>query len=260
MGLKVPGVVWPLVAQGNIALGAFQLLGGAADDVGLARVAAGFWKVTDGSSGDGGLRVADGAAATPSLAFDNESNTGWFLRGAQSLGLSIVGTQRWELTMPGGIPVMKLGSTGVYGWTGSTPDAGADTVLGRSGAGIVGLYSAADRSTGAHLAMASDKKHTFSSTTDPDGTVDAALSRAAAGKIQVEDGAGADRDLQLRELFSGANRVVGARKTGWGAPTGTSTRTTFATSTVTTAQLAERVKALLEDLGSVGGHGLISTV
>lgn len=49
-------------------------------------------------------------------------------------------------------------------------------------------------------------------------------------------------------------KVVGARVTGWGAATGTATRTTFATSTVTTAQLAERVKALIDDLIT---HGLI---
>jgi hypothetical protein len=52
----------------------------------------------------------------------------------------------------------------------------------------------------------------------------------------------------------GANQVVGDRLTGWGAPTGTATRSAFATGTVTTAQLAERVKALIEDLTS---HGLI---
>lgn len=34
----------------------------------------------------------------------------------------------------------------------------------------------------------------------------------------------------------------------WAAATGTLTRTTFATSTVTTAQLAERVAALISDL------------
>ena len=38
------------------------------------------------------------------------------------------------------------------------------------------------------------------------------------------------------------------RYTGWALPTGTSTRTTFDTATVTLSQLAERVKALLEDL------------
>jgi len=51
-------------------------------------------------------------------------------------------------------------------------------------------------------------------------------------------------------------KVVGARITGWTAATGTATRTTFATSTVTTAQLAERVKGLIDDLIS---HGLIGT-
>jgi hypothetical protein len=49
--------------------------------------------------------------------------------------------------------------------------------------------------------------------------------------------------------------VVGSRITGWGAPSGTATRTTFATGTVTLVQLAERVKALIDDLRT---HGLIN--
>lgn len=48
--------------------------------------------------------------------------------------------------------------------------------------------------------------------------------------------------------------VVTTRRTGWGAPTGAATRTGFATSSVTLEQLAERVKALIDDLRS---HGLI---
>ncbi|MDX0297972.1 hypothetical protein GOC49_04480 [Sinorhizobium meliloti] len=50
--------------------------------------------------------------------------------------------------------------------------------------------------------------------------------------------------------FNGTTAI--AKPTGWGAPTGTATRTTFATGTVTTAQLAERVKALIDDLTSYG--------
>lgn len=49
--------------------------------------------------------------------------------------------------------------------------------------------------------------------------------------------------------FFGATAI--ARPT-YGAPTGTATRTTFDTTTVTTAQLAERVKALIDDLRSYG--------
>ena len=48
--------------------------------------------------------------------------------------------------------------------------------------------------------------------------------------------------------------VISARKTGWAAPTGTANRTSFATSTATTAQLAERLKALIDDLTA---HGII---
>lgn len=51
-------------------------------------------------------------------------------------------------------------------------------------------------------------------------------------------------------------QVLQTRKTGWSAATGTKTRTTFATSTVTTTQLAERVAALIDDLTS---HGLIGS-
>lgn len=50
-----------------------------------------------------------------------------------------------------------------------------------------------------------------------------------------------------------------AQKTGWGVATGTATRTTFDTTTVTTAQLAERVKALIDDIHSTAGYGLITT-
>jgi hypothetical protein len=50
------------------------------------------------------------------------------------------------------------------------------------------------------------------------------------------------------------NNVIGARKTGWAAPTGTATRTTFATGSVTLPLLAERVKALIDDLTA---HGMI---
>lgn len=57
----------------------------------------------------------------------------------------------------------------------------------------------------------------------------------------------------------GANQVVGARKTGWATATGTATRTTFDTATVTTEQLAQRVKALIDDLHATAGHGLIGT-
>lgn len=57
-----------------------------------------------------------------------------------------------------------------------------------------------------------------------------------------------------KTIIIGAAQVVGPRGLTYGAPTGTATRTTFATSTVTLPLLAERVKALIDDLRT---HGLI---
>jgi hypothetical protein len=65
---------------------------------------------------------------------------------------------------------------------------------------------------------------------------------------------GAGTIAAQNSYWVGANQVVSARRTGWTAPTGTATRTTFDTATVTTAQLAERVKGLIDDLIT---HGLI---
>jgi len=50
-------------------------------------------------------------------------------------------------------------------------------------------------------------------------------------------------------------QLLTARQTGWGAPTGTATRSAFATSIVTLEELAQRVKALIDDLRT---HGLIN--
>ena len=55
-------------------------------------------------------------------------------------------------------------------------------------------------------------------------------------------------------FYKNGIQVVGTRLTGWGAPTGTATRTTFATTTVTLPELAERLHALIDDLTT---HGLV---
>jgi hypothetical protein len=85
----------------------------------------------------------------------------------------------------------------------------------------------------------------------------------SSGNVLINNTSGTERlsvtgNIQLTNTADsyrvGTNNVVGSRKTGWAAPTGTATRTAFATSTVTVAQLAERVKALIDDLTA---HGLV---
>jgi hypothetical protein len=76
---------------------------------------------------------------------------------------------------------------------------------------------------------------------------------AAAAAIATFDSGGLDL-ASGKTLEVNGTQVVTSRRTGWAAATGTATRTTFATTTVTTEQLAQRVKALIDDLIT---HGLI---
>ena len=57
-------------------------------------------------------------------------------------------------------------------------------------------------------------------------------------------------------ILLNSTQVVTTRQTGWAAATGTATRSTFATGSVTLSVLAEHVKALIDDLMA---HGLIGT-
>ena len=87
-----------------------------------------------------------------------------------------------------------------------------------------------------------------------DGTAarDTSLLRGGANLLQLASGD--SFNLVSGTLRVAGTQVIGTRKTGWAAATGTPTRTTFATTSVTLPQLAERVKALIDDLTT---HGLI---
>lgn len=54
-------------------------------------------------------------------------------------------------------------------------------------------------------------------------------------------------------------QVIGTRKNGWTIPTGTPSRVGFDTATATLTQLAETLKALIDDLHQTAGHGAIGT-
>jgi len=93
---------------------------------------------------------------------------------------------------------------------------------------------------------------TLSTAAQPNVTsVGTLTSLTTAGDISITS-------LGNRVNISG-NQIIGVRKTGWATATGTATRTTFDTASVTLPQLAERMKALLDDLHATAGHGLIGT-
>jgi hypothetical protein len=81
------------------------------------------------------------------------------------------------------------------------------------------------------------------------------LTEALAGKAALA-GASFAGAVTVPQLKVGGLKVVGARATGWGAPTGTASRAAFDTSGATAGQLAQRLKALIDDLAA---HGLIGS-
>jgi hypothetical protein len=93
-----------------------------------------------------------------------------------------------------------------------------------------------------------------------DGTYQLTVRDAVSDSVRLEiDETGLLTAYNSANLDSGVlqvsgTQVVSNRVTGWASPTGTATRTAFDTSTVAVADLAERVKALIDDLTA---HGLI---
>lgn len=88
-----------------------------------------------------------------------------------------------------------------------------------------------------------------------------AISFASAGVEQLRANSTSFMVLNaagdLRIGGSGAaNKVLGPRITGWASWTGTATRTAIATGSATVANVAEALKALIDDLKT---HGLIGT-
>jgi hypothetical protein len=68
-------------------------------------------------------------------------------------------------------------------------------------------------------------------------------------------GVAGDADVSGNYLVDGV-KVVSNRRTGWGNPTGIASRAAFDTSGITASQLAQRLKALIDDLVA---HGLIGS-
>ena len=60
----------------------------------------------------------------------------------------------------------------------------------------------------------------------------------------------------LRIRLNG-NQVISERRTGWGSPSGTTSRAAFNSGTITHEDLAKVVAALIQDLHASTGHGLI---
>lgn len=130
---------------------------------------------------------------------------------------------------------------------------------------FVSLYNRTGASGGADPASALQAANNLSDLTN-DATartnlgLGTAATHASGDFATAAQGAEADSALQPNTAVSvltvniGGNQVVGARQTGWSAPTGTISRASLNTGTATLTQVAQALGAVLTDLET---HGLI---
>jgi hypothetical protein len=145
-------------------------------DVGLSRDSAGYIKVTDGSTGTGGLKLKDGTGTGDlALSFVSSGSTGLYRRTSGVLGLMAGGSSATEVRFDIGFFASSSRQYSFGAVTGSSPDAG----LVRDSAGVVKVT---DGSTGdGNLSLGTGGEIRFS---------DVGINRNAAGVIGLTDGAG----------------------------------------------------------------------
>jgi hypothetical protein len=205
------------------------------------------WETGEGEIGGGGLARTPLASSAEGAAVD-------FSAGLKTVALT-VGAAWYAAQEEGG----EVGIGDVDGL-----EAALDGKAGLAGAAFTGGISApalalandlavADGGTGAssaaaaraNLGLGSIATQSAASVAISGGTVSGLASLAVAG------------DCDVSEVYKvDGVKVVGNRATGWGVPTGTASRAAFDTGAITAGQLAQRVKALIDDLRA---HGLIGS-
>lgn len=188
--------------------------------------------------------MADGTVGAPGLPFTNDGDTGFYRIGANNLGVAASGAKVVDIATTGMTIVGTFGASGNIDGAKTIRTTGS--TVPSSGSGLEFSY---DGTYGRIVAY------------NRTGAAALPIIIGSANELQVAVTANTVGVANLDVLATGViknsgTQVLSTRKTGWTAATGTATRTTFATSTVTTAQLAERLKALLDDLIS---HGVIGT-
>ena len=226
-------------------------------------IAAPFLELNATQEGEGGqLSIKDGAGVLSFFLDDTPTAIRFFNPGANPKPMDFItgpGDPVRARIMPNGTiligtavddasghPLQVAGGTtmkgGLYlgqpGWGGAVQglylhqrDSGLSEpirFLGADGVTIVGVFG---KDAANNLVFAAGDAATYDLTVKADGSI-SALKAYQVNNVQV----------------------LGARRTGWTAATGSASRAAFATNTVTTEQLAQRFKALLDDLIA---HGLI---
>ena len=195
------------------------------------------WVISLISAVSGAIKIGDGAVGAPAYSFTNDPDTGMYRIGANDLGFATNGVLRFQID-------------------------GSGNLRAASGALLLGSLSAAIQADASYVYINehSGANRVIIGKAGTDNRFMINLQSTGGGSSFVVRDSGGNQAMKINDagnLFDKNDaQLLTTRRTGWAAPTGTATRTTFATGTVTLPLLAERVKALIDDLMS---HGLINT-
>lgn len=162
-----------------------------------------------------------------------------------TLGLGGIATQAANAVVITGGSVSGLSSLSANGSITTAGEAVVNAVAGvsgvvrfqKNGTTAASIFCSADDITQAYNVVSTSGSHSFRISGATRLTIDGSGPVASCWRV-------------------GANQVVGPRRTGWTGASGTAARSSFDTASVTTSQLAERLKALIDDLIV---HGLIGS-
>jgi hypothetical protein len=184
--------------------------------------------------------------------------------GASAVDWTLARTATATATMTGGListgannGLQTVSGTATHGsWTVATTTFGtfASIRLNSADAQPGMLLSATGMQLGAGGATAPSWLLSYTSTAL--ATITGSVAFTAGSSIRATTtGAGLQIGSASNQLIGKWGSTPVARPGGWTAATGTATRTSFDTATVTLQQLAERVKALIDDNFTRGDHG-----
>ncbi len=224
----------------------------------------------DSASGyDGGWfqQIKGGGTGPANAPLYSDSSGNVFLNGALGGGnVTVTGTGATMTASGSGIVHAGGGATVSISGTGIAITNGTMTL------NASGVTTTIENNSGVYgngLSVVNNTSGRYSGIGDgglavADGAYKATVFAASPGAIMnLTDGSGNITGLDggAYKLSIKGLQVVGTRKTGWTQSTGTALRSGWDTSTVTLTQLAETVKALLDDLGLAtgAGHGLVGS-
>lgn len=213
-----------------------------------------------GSTGTGILSISQtwNTTGSPTALFIGITNTA-SAAGTKVVQIQVGATNRLSLDTNGQLVLSPAASTTAFAIT-QVAAGRAISITQPASVTLDGIIISGGSITGGAATSLLNLAQTWNTTGFPLGillNITNTASGASARLMDLQVGGASKHSVDVAgNLYIAATQVVSTRATGWTAWTGTATRTSNATGTATLQNVAEAVKALIDDLIH---HGLIGT-